>query len=441
MKHRYLKLTALILGGLVIAALIYILTQSSNIFSSPNIEYQSKVQYPTTPITLTYWLPSDEAGNLDAVLANYKKLHPNVTVNITYIDPAGYQSKVLQAQTAGTLPDMFGFRNDALPLYQKSLQPAPDSVITSEQYNQTFADFATKNLVSGKTIYGMPFGIATLGLFYNTDAFKKANISSPPSTWPEFDKANSSVRNKQGQTLYGSGVALGTASIHNYPDIISMFMMQNGAAMTNSPPTKATFQLPDSTGYSSGSKALEYYASFAQPTRENYSWSDALGSSVTIFATGKTQMMIDYPMVAKTVRKQNASLSFAMSALPQTNPKNPLNYGVVFTQGVSKTSKNSEIAWDFLGFASSKNQQLLYSQASLWPAARRDLITQQYNDKDLAPFARQIATASDWYRGINYATNNNLREMINNYLAGYDSKIATNLAAAAVTLEIQKSLQ
>ncbi|MFO0862125.1 MAG: extracellular solute-binding protein [Candidatus Saccharibacteria bacterium] len=441
MKHRYLKLTALILCGLIIATLIYVLTQSSGLFTSPSIEYQSKVVYPTSPITLSYWLPSDEASNLDAVLANYKKLHPNVTVNITYIDPANYQAKVLQAQAAGSLPDMFGFRNDGLPLYQKSLQPAPESVITAEQFNQTFADFASKSLVSGKNIYGMPFGIATLGLFYNTDAFKKANISSPPSTWQEFDKANSSVRNKQGQTLYSSGAALGTAAVHSYPDIISMFMMQNGAVMTNSPPTKATFQLADSTGYSSGSKALEYYASFAQPSKENYTWSDALGSSVTAFATGKTQMMIDYPMVAKTLRKQNTNLPFTMVALPQTNPKTPLNYGVIFTQGVSKTSKNSEIAWDFLGFATSKNQQLLYSQASLWPAARRDLVAQQYNDKDLAPFARQIATASDWYRGINYATNNNLREMVSNYLAGYDSKIATNLAAAAVTLEIQKSLQ
>ncbi len=441
MKHRYLKLTALILGGLIVATLIYVLTQSSGLFTSPSIEYQSKVVYPTSPITLSYWLPSDESGNLDAVLANYKRLHPNVTVNITYIDPANYQAKVLQAQAASTLPDMFGFRNDGLPLYQKSLQPAPESVITAEQFNQTFADFASKSLVSSKNIYGMPFGIATLGLFYNTDAFKKANISSPPSTWQEFDKANSSVRNKQGQTLYSSGTALGTAAVHSYPDIISMFMMQNGAVMTNSPPTKATFQLADSTGYSSGSKALEYYASFAQPSKENYTWSDALGSSVTAFANGKTQMMIDYPMVAKTLRKQNTNLPFTMVALPQTNPKTPLNYGVIFTQGVSKTSKNSEIAWDFLGFATSKNQQLLYSQASLWPAARRDLIAQQYNNKDLAPFARQIATASDWYRGINYATNNNLREMVNNYLAGYDSKIATNLAAAAVTLEIQKSLQ
>lgn len=440
MKHRYLKLIALILGGLVIATGIYMFTQNSSIFSGVTPDYQSSVQYPTTPITLTYWLPSDESGTLDGVLANYKKLHPNVTVNIRYIEPANYQSEVLAAQTAGTLPDMFGFRNDGLPIYKKSLQPAPSSVITAGLFSQTFADFASKSLVSGNTVYGMPFGIATLGLIYNTDSLKKANIT-PPDTWQSFDTANNSLRNKDGQNLYGSGTALGTAAIHNYADIISMFMMQNGAAMTNTPPTKATFEQPDSTGYSSGSKALEYYASFAQPSKANYSWSDSLGGSLNAFAAGKTQMIIDYSTATRNIRKLNPELKFSTAALPQTNPSSPLNFGVVFTQGVSKTSKNSEIAWDFLGFATSKKQQQIYSQASLWPAARKDLITEQLNDKDLAPFARQISSATDWYRGINYVTNASLVGMLTNYLSGYDSKIALNLAATVITAEIQKSNQ
>jgi len=441
MKHRYLKLIALILGGLIIAVVIYIFTQNSSLFSGVTPDYQSNVQYPTTPITLTYWLPTDETGYLEPIVTNYRKLHPNVTVDIHYIDPAVYQTQVLQAQTANTLPDIFGFRNDSLPLYKKSLVPAPVTVVTPAQFSQTFADFASKNLVSGNSVYGMPFGIATLGLFYNTDAFKKASVQDAPTTWQQFDTANNAVRNKQSTNLFASGAALGTPSIHNYADIISMLMMQNGTTMTDTPPTKATFALPDSTGYASGSKALEYYASFAQPAKANYSWSDSLGSNIAAFSAGKTQIIIDYPTVARTIAKQNPNLKFTMAALPQTNPNNPLNYGVIFTQGVSKTSKNSEIAWDFLGFAASKKQQQLYSQASLWPAARKDLITAQYNDKDLAPFARQISTAADWYKGINYATNGDLRDMLVNYLSGYDSKIATNLAAAAVTAEIQKSNQ
>jgi multiple sugar transport system substrate-binding protein len=441
MKHRYLKLAALILGGLAVVIIIYVLTQSNGLLAGIAPDYQSSVQYPTTPLTLTYWLPSDEAGYLDEVVANYKKVHPNVTVDIHYIDTASYQTQVLQAQVAGTLPDIFGFRDDGLPLYKKSLATAPSSVITSSQFGQTFADFATKKLVEGNTVYGIPFGIGTLGLIYNTDSFKKAGVKDVPTTWQQFDAVNKQLTNKQTTNLYSSGAALGTATVHNYADIISMFMMQNGATMTNTPPTKATFELADSTGYASGSKALEYYASFGQPAKTNYTWSDSLGGSVAAFAGGKTQMIIDYSTTARSITKQNPSLKFAMAALPQTNPNNPLNYGVVFTQGVSKTSKNTEIAWDFLGFASSKKQQQLYSQASLWPAARKDLIAAQTNDKDLAPFAKQIATANDWYRGINYATNADLRDMLVNYLSGYDSKIAVNLASAAVTAEITKSNQ
>lgn len=440
MKHRYLKLTAFILGGLLIATAIYVLTQSNGLFAGSGADYTSSVQYPTTPITLTYWLPTDESGYLDNVVANYKKVHPNVSVEIKYLDSATYQQQLLQAQAAGTLPDLFGFRNDGLPLYKNSLSPAPTSVMTTGQFSQAFADFATQKLVSGSTIYGMPFGIATLGLIYNTDGFKQAKVE-PPTTWQEFDKVNNLVRNKQGVNLYASGTALGTATIHNYPDIISMFMMQNGAAMTDNPPTKATFELADSTGYYPGSKALDYYASFSQPTKANYSWSDSLGTSLGAFATGKTQMILDYSTAIKTITKQNPSVKYGVAALPQTNPDNPLNFGVIFTQGVSKSSKNTEIAWDFLGFATSKKQQKLYSQASLWPASRKDLISEQLNDKDLAPFAKQTSTASDWYRGINYATNAHLRDMIVNYFSGYDSKISVNLAAAAITTEIQKSNQ
>lgn len=286
----------------------------------------------------------------------------------------------------------------------------------------------------------MPFGIATLGLIYNSDGFNQAKVE-PPTTWQQFDNVNNLVRNKQGANLYASGTALGTATIHNYPDIISMFMMQNGATMTDTPPTKATFELADTNGYYAGSKALDYYASFSQPTKANYSWSDSLGTSINAFAGGKTQMIIDYSTAIKTITKQNPSIKYKVAALPQVNPDNPLNYGVIFTQGVAKTSKNTEIAWDFLGFATSKKQQQLYSQASLWPASRKDLIIDQLNDKDLAPFAKQTSTANDWYKGINYATNAHLRDMIVNYFAGYDSKISVNLASAAITTEIAKSNQ
>ncbi len=441
MKNKYVKIAAIILGAIALMAIIYLLTQKSPFSQDTNSTYKTSVSYPTSPFTISLWLPTEEKGNFDAVIADYKKIHPSANVQVELIESAQYQTRLLQASTTGTLPDLFVFRNDGLPLYKKYLQPAPTSVFTSEQFTQIFSGFTTKQLVSGNTIYGAPLGLATLGLIYNQDRFKQAEISSVPTTWQEFDKANDVLRKKDGQNLYVSGVALGTPAIRNYPDIISVLMMQNGASMTDQPPTRATFELPDSSGYSPGSKAVEYYASFAQPAKQNYSWSDSLGESLSALAQNKTALVVDYPMSAKLVASQSPELPIGMAALPQVNPGNPVNYGVFLTGAVSKTSKYPEIAWDFWGYATSKEEQKKFSLASFWPASRNDLIKDQLNDKDLTPFAKQSATAADWYKGINYAANADLREMMNNYMAGLDSKIVVKNASNKVTGEIQKSNQ
>jgi len=441
MRNKYLKITTIILGAIALMAIIFLLTQKPTLLQDSNSTYKANVSYPTTPFTLTLWLPSEEKDSLDTVITEYKKIHPGATVKTEYIDSAQYQTRLLQASTTGTLPDLFVFRNDGLPLYKKYLQPAPTSVFTTDQFTQIFAGFTTKQLVSGNTIYGAPLGLATLGLIYNQDRFTQASITTPPVSWLEFDKTNDALRKKDGQNLYLSGVALGTSLVRNYPDIISALMMQNGALMTDQPPTKATFELPDSSGYSPGSKAVEYYASFAQPAKQNYSWSDSLGESVAAFAQNKTALIVDYPMSSRLARLQNPNLRVGMAALPQTNASTPINYGIFLTGGVSQTSKQSEIAWDFWGFATSKEEQKKFSLVSFWPASRNDLIKDQLNDKELAPFAKQSATATDWYRGINYATNADLREMLNSYLAGFDSKIVVKNASSKVTGEIQKSNQ
>jgi hypothetical protein len=218
-------------------------------------------------------------------------------------------------------------------------------------------------------------------------------------------------------------------------------MMQNGATMTNQPPTQATFELADSTGYFAGSKALAFYASFAQSDKQNYSWNSSLGDSQSALANEQTAVIVDYPMAIKQIRKSNPNVSVSSSALPQVNIDNPMNYGVVMSGAVSKNSQFSEIAWDFWGFATTKPAQKIYSLQSYWPASRKDLINDQKNDKDLGPYANQIATASDWYKGFNFQTNTDLVNMLNFYFSGLDPQITVKNASTEVTKSIQLSNQ
>ncbi len=439
MKNRVLSIIAIVLGALIVGSVIYLITQKTQ--QKQVDSYKTSVNYPTTPIALKLWLPSDEKDNIEPIIAQYNKIHPNVSIVVEYIDNSQYQTKLTQSIVSNTAPDMFVYRSDGLPLYKKAISPVPSSVVNTEQFIDTFAEFSAKQLISNDSIYGMPLGIATLGQIYNTKKFSDAGITQSAKDWNEFDSLNQKLRGVDGSSLVASGVALGTAAVRNYPDIISMLMMQNGAVMTNLPPTQATFDQPLGGGYYPGSKALAYYASFAQANKQNYSWNDSYGDSANALATDKTGLIIDYPMAIKQIRRSNPNISIATSSLPQTNVDSPINYGVILVGGVSKDSKLSEIAWDFWGFATSKSAQTTYSQQSLWPASRKDLIEEQKNDKELSAFANQISSANNWYKGINSQTNTELVKMLTYYLSGLDPQITVKNAATEVTKSIQLSNQ
>ena len=439
MKNKALTIIAILLGAFIIGAVIYLVTQKT---AQQQIgAYKTGVVYPTSPISMSLWLPSDEKDNIEPIIAEYNKIHPNVSVVVEYSDNAQYQAKLLNAISTNTAPDMFVYRGGSLPLYKKAISPTPTSVIDVKDYNNTFAGFSSKQLVSNDTIYGMPLGIATLGQIYNVQRFSDASISQPSKDWNEFVSNNTKLRKLDGTNLINSGVALGTTAIHNYPDIISILMIQNGATMTNQPPTQATFDQPVSGGYYPSAKSLAFYASFAQANKQNYSWNDTLGDSTNALATDKTALIIDYPMSVKQIRKTNPSINISTSALPQTNVDLPYNYGVTLVGSVSKDSKISEIAWDFWGFATTKSAQRIFSQNSYWPASRKDLIEEQKNDKDLGVFANQTATATDWYKGFNFTTNAELSNMLSYYLTGLDPQITVKNAATNVTKSIQLSNQ
>lgn len=439
MKNRFLVLTAIILGALILGALIYLITQkrSQDTLGS----YETGVDYPTSPIALNLWMPADEKDNIEPIISEYNKIHPNVAVVVEYIENSQYQSKLTQAISTDTAPDMFVFRNDALPMYKKGIIATPNIVMGPEEYRDTYDEFASKSLIIDNSIYGLPLGIATLGQVYNTQKFGESGLTGTAKDWNEFDQTNQKLRKLDGANLVISGVALGTTTVRNYPDIISVLMMQNGATMTNQPPTQATFDQPDATGYLAGSKALAYYASFAQPGKQNYSWNNSLGDSQSALATGKTALILDYPMSIKQIRKVNPDISISSASLPQANPASPINYGVILTGAVSKNSQFADIAWDFWGFTTSKPVQKIYSQQSYWPASRKDLIDEQKNDKDLGPYANQISTARDWYKGINFQTNADLINMLNFYLSGLDSQITVKNAATEVSKSIAQSNQ
>lgn len=399
----------------------------------------SRFDFPSEKITLTYWRTVDGTEPFEEILADYKQLHPNVTINLVNLKASDYDKNLTEAAKTGKLPDMYAVKDDWLPRYDQYNAAAPDTVFTADEFRQTFVDVVSKRLVDGDVVDGLAYGVSTLGLFYNTELLSKAGYKEPPKTWDKFVTMSQKLTQRSGENISQAGAAIGNARATSYVGIVSALMQQNGATMTNTPPTQATFNRPDKEDYPAGAKATSFYTSFARPTSDNYSWNDTLGSSLDAFKSGKAAMMLDYAYRAPEIDSSNPELSYKMAALPQVDSRNAKNQAEFWVEQVNKDSKNVEVAWDFLRFASTRTQLNRYSIATYRPAARKDLIKLQSSDKYLAPFVKQLTTATTWYKGNSYNVDGIFSDMLGAVLAGGDVQSAVDTAATRTTQEIVTS--
>ncbi len=413
----------------------YRLGNKSDIYLNLN---SSKVKYPTTPMTLTYWRTIDAPDTLSPIIDDFRKVHPNVEVKLTVIPYSEYYTKLSAAAAAKQLPDLFTVGNDQLEHYKQFAAAAPETVFTQKDYEKTFASQAVRELTNSKVPYALTYGISTLGVFYNERLLKSAKID-PPKSWPDVIAATNKLTQKNGASITQSGIALGSPNISQATDIESILMMQNGAKMTDQPPTKATFDQPDGEGYYGGIKAAQFFSSFATSTKSNYSWSDGLGESIDAFTKEKTAMIINYPYRAASITALNPKLQFKTAPLPQVNSKSPVNLGEYWAEMVSSSSTNSEVAWDFLRFASSKDELNKFSISSQRPSSRLDLAKAQEGDSLLGPFARQVPSSTNWYRGNSHNIDAIFYDMHAALLGGLDAATVVRSANNRVSQEISRS--
>lgn len=399
---------------------------------------KSQAVIPEEQITLTYWRTWDGAGPIEQIAADYKKLHPNVTIEVRDIDYGAYDDELAAAARTNTLPDMFTVLNDWIPRYIGNSVPAPATVYSEKTYRDTFVDVATDRLVTNGQINGVSYGVSTLGLFYNTEIFKAANLN-PPTNWDEFVDVSRKLTQKNGSTVTRAGAIMGTPFVHQAVDIESLLMMQNGASMTDTPPTKALFAQPDKAGTAVGAKALDFYTSFARPGKENYSYSDSLGYSVQAFAEGKAAMMLNYPFKSAEVDQFNPQATYKMTKIPQIKGESQINFAQYWAEMVSKESRHSEVAWDFLRFAATKDQQKRFNKTTLRPTSRKDLLNDQKNDDKLGSFVQQTPTARIFYRGNDRDMNGYFYDATISILSGLDPQPATRQAEARATTLIQQT--
>jgi multiple sugar transport system substrate-binding protein len=135
-------------------------------------------------ISLTFWSWGPDNPQL---IAEFEKVYPNIKVDAPLVGTATATYEKLQTVTqAGSgAPDVVTVDYTNVPQYVNmgALLDITQYVKDYESFYFPFAWSACK--VDGK-VYGTPFSIGSLAMYYQTDRFAKAGITELPKTWDDY---------------------------------------------------------------------------------------------------------------------------------------------------------------------------------------------------------------------------------------------------------------
>lgn len=386
-------------------------------------------------VTLKYWGLWESASTMNVVIADYKKLKPNVDIVYEKKSIQQYREALANQIQAGKGPDIFRFHNTWTPMLESVLSPVPASVVSANDFKKNYYPTVISDLRNSKKQFvGVPLEIDGLALYWNEEIFSAAGLTKPPSTWNELaqDAIKMTVKDTAGN-IRTAGVALGTtANVDHFSDILGLMILQNGGDP----------KLPTDK---SSADALEYYTNFAKG--ENRVWDETMPTSTIAFTGGSTAMYFGPSWRAIEIKNANPLLKFKVAPVPQLEG-GKVGWASYWAEGVSEKSANKEAAWEFVKYLSQDDTLIkLYTEAAKSPGrvfgepypkvsmasklAADPLVGAYIAD---APYMRSFPMASRTFdNGLNDQIIKAYEDAVNAVAKGQNTKAALETTAKNIT--------
>lgn len=419
-------------------------------------------------ISLTVWGTDDAPTVMEPLIAQYQATHPQIRITYVQKGVEGYQQELIDAWARGTGPNIFFMPNAWVSQMTQYSTPMPadlsvqavqttkgllgsqSKIIVQRQtapatsvYQDAFVDAVTKDAYVGGQLWGLPLSMDTIVTYYNKDLLADAKIFEPAKTWTELidQITNNPLTALDPQnTILRSAVGLGTADNVPYAsDLLALLMMQNGATMISADGHAAFAD-------QSGQTALDFYTSFATPSKTNYAWSTDLPNARDMFLQGKVAYYFGTfadrtaiaasglswgvePMLHLTTEGDNDAVTHTQRKVDAAR------YQMLMVSRASVQNNSSVAAWNFLTYLTRTTTAQQYLKATGKLAALKSLLAPQGADQMMGTYAAQLLTARTWYHGKDGVhAEQYLRDLINSVNAG-QTDLETALALAAKQIE------
>ncbi|MBI2443933.1 MAG: extracellular solute-binding protein [Candidatus Magasanikbacteria bacterium] len=388
-------------------------------------------QAATKPVKLEYWTVVEDVPALQAAVEKYRVFRPYLTVNIRTLRPEEVYGQLIEALAEDRGPDIISLRNRWLGQYLSKLAPLPESIpdttvytergrfstqttvttqtrplLNPRQLESEYVQAVAKDAVLGGKIYGLPFSLDTMALYYNKDILDRAGVPSPPKTWEEFQAAAKKATRFDRRTgkLVQAGAALGVGSnVPGSDDLFYLLLRQSGLELTDKRTGAAVFHLAaDRNAETPVMSVLNFFTDFANPNRDTYTWNADQGNALDAFVSGRLAFFFGYSYHYSQIKSRAPQLNLGVLPMLQLNSEEPVNVANYWVQAVLAKSPRQAAAWGLIDYLARGDANKEYLDATLRPTARRVYVAEQQAKPELKPFVSDVLIAENWYRGKNY---------------------------------------
>lgn len=316
-------------------------------------------------------------------------------------NPDTMGQELIEQLASGTGPDLVMFPHDQILRFTDKIYPLPYESYPQATFVSTFVQEA--NLLLAPTgVLGLPLAVDPMVMYYNQNMFDTAGVSIPPVTWEELVASTVPALTKHdpndASRLTQSAVAMGSSSnISNAKEILSTIFMQTGIDPVVFNGTAYVTPFTNSSNTTLAGRVLEFYTSFSDPTKPNYSWNRSQKQSRDAFISESLAMYFGYASELPLLSKMNPNLRFMVTKMPQSNSaKSSVTFGKLYSVSVMKNSKNISTAFIAAGLMSQKEFAGSLAKNMFIAPARRDLTSVSSSDRYTKVFNESALIARGW---------------------------------------------
>ncbi len=330
-----------------------------------------------------------------------------------------YETELIDALASGQGPDIWEMPQGWILKHQAKVLALGFEAFSERRFKDTFIEAGEAYLKEGG-MYGLPFYLDPMVLYWNRDLFSNAGISQPPKDWEEFlsDARKLTAIDSSGNILQ-SGAALGEVdNISNFKEIFSLLILQTGNPIFNRQTGKITLR-EEKDSLNPAENALGFFIEFSDPAKSSYSWNRAMPEASQAFSEGKLAMYLGFASEYNKIKEKNPHLNFDAALIPQIKDfSNKTTFAKVRALVVSAGSRNPEAAWfsvfNLAGTANVKE----FSTGFFLPPVRRDLLSQKPEDAVLSVFYSSALISKTWLEPDPVQTPEIFTNMVKSVLSG-----------------------